>query len=351
MAGNIARSNLNKPPDVSVIIPHFNGADILKECLNSLQKSTYPNIKIIVVDNGSTDESCSMVRSNFSSIKLIESPVNQGYAGGCNLGAENADSPFLVFLNNDTTHDTDWIEPLIERISSDEKIASVQPKILDANQIDYFEYAGGSGGFLDKFGFPFVRGRIFNTVEKDEGQYDDACPIFWASGTGFLTRKEVFSKLGGFDEKLFAHFEEIDFHWRCQLAGYSVWVEPASVIYHLGGGTLHYDSPRKTYLNHRNSFVMVASHTPMNKLFLVLLVRILFEKISILRDILRGRIGHAWAQIKAGFWILLNIGYISSRRKETKLLKTDSAEDNLYSGSIVLDYFLKGKKTFSRIWI
>ncbi len=274
---------------------------------------------------------------------------NRGYAGGCNLGAENAESSFLLFLNNDTTHEPDWLELLINRIKSDENIASVQPKILDAKQRDHFEYAGGSGGFLDKYGFPFARGRIFDTVEKDEGQYDDACPIFWASGTAFITRKDVFSKMGGFDVKLFAHFEEIDFHWRCHLAGYSVWVEPASVIYHLGGGTLHYDSTRKTYLNHRNSLVMVASHTSMEKLFFVIFVRIFLEKLSILRDILRGRLGHAWAQFKACFWVLFNIGFICRRRKKSNSFRTNFAEDKLYSGIIVLDYFLKGKKTFSRI--
>lgn len=348
MAGNTAGTNLNPTPVVSVIIPHYNGVEILRECLNFLLESSLQNKEIIVVDNGSSDESCEMVEAQFPAVKLIESSENRGYAGGCNLGAEQAESTQLVFLNNDTIPDVGWLEPLVKRINSDENISSVQPKILDAKKKDHFEYAGGSGGYMDRYGFPFARGRIFDTVEKDEGQYDNACHIFWASGTAFITRKEVFLQMGGFDEKFFAHFEEIDYHWKCHLAGYSVWVEPASVVYHKGGGTLKYDSPRKTYLNHRNSFVMVASNTSGKELFIVLLIRILFEKISILRDLLRGRFGHAWAHVKAGFWIILNLGYLCKRRKKIKEIRKISSAENLYRGSIVTDYFLKGKKTFSQ---
>ena len=349
MVRNTTRTSLNTTPTVSIIIPHFNGVDILTDCLTSLNKSNYKEKEIIVVDNGSSDDSCSILSSNFPSVKLIKSSKNLGYAGGCNLGAKNAKSPLIIFLNNDTTQTEAWIEYLVKRINSDPNIASVQPKILDANIKDHFEYAGGAGGFMDKYGFPFTRGRIFDKIEIDEGQYDDACPIFWASGTAFITRKKIFLKLGGFDEKLFSHFEEIDYHWKCHLIGYRVWVEPKSTIYHIGGRTLNYGTPFKTYLNHRNSFITVISNTLFKELFFVLFVRILFQLASILRELFKVRLNHAWAQIKAILWILINLKYVIERRAKIQSLKTESVLNSIYSGSIVIDFFLKGEHKFSKI--
>ncbi|MDP7666347.1 MAG: glycosyltransferase family 2 protein, partial [Candidatus Poseidoniia archaeon] len=199
---------------VSVIIPHWNGIEILSDCLDSLTKSTYPNIEIVVVDNASTDGSPDWVAENHPDINLVRCSENHGYAGGCNRGAAEAEGEFLLFLNNDTIHEPGWIEPLVESMEVDETVAAVQPKILNYFERNKFDYAGGAGGALDILCFPFVRGRVFFELEEDEGQYDSAAEIFWASGTAFLVRKSVFEDSGGFDESFFAHQEEIDLQWR-----------------------------------------------------------------------------------------------------------------------------------------
>ena len=331
---------------ISIIIPHFNGEKIIVDCLESLQKSSFQEKEIIVVDNGSTDKSVSLIELNYSNVKIIKSQTNRGYAGGCNLGAENAVGKYLIFLNNDTFQKCNWIEPLVEMMERDESISSIQPKILNAKQKDYFDYAGGSGGFLDKYGFPFARGRIFDTVEKDNGQYDDACEIFWASGTAFITQKIIFQKIGGFDETLFAHFEEIDYHWKCKLAGFKVWVQPDSVVYHIGGATLSYQSPQKTYLNHRNSFVLMLTNTSRIELIKYIIPRIAFEKISFFKDFFTGKFAHAFAQFRAGLWIILNTKFVLKKRKFVQSINPAFNSTNFYSKSIVIKYFLFFKQKF-----
>jgi hypothetical protein len=192
-------------PLVSVVIPHYGGTEILGECLVSLNKCSYPSLEIIVVDNDSPDDSVQFIKSNFSEVNLIQSEYNRGFAGGCNFGVQHAKGEYLLILNNDTTHESDWIGHLVTMMESNRKISAVQPKILNYDNRDYFDYAGACGGFMDKYCFPFARGRIFNTVEKDEGQYDEAIQIFWASGTAFLTRKSIFEI---FDNDLKSSFEQ-----------------------------------------------------------------------------------------------------------------------------------------------
>ena len=241
---------------VSVIIPHYNNSKILIECINSLTKSTFKNIEIIVVDNASSDSSCDEVINNFPDVIIKKSEVNLGYAGGCNVGAQIAKGKYLLFLNNDTIISEYCIEKLVSKLEQNSKISSVQPKIINIDNQSYFEYAGASGGFIDYLVFPFTRGRIFDTIEKDNKQYDSPIKIFWASGAGFLTRKDVFEKVSGFDNDLFAHMEEIDYHWKCHLINCEVWVNPEAVLYHHGGKTLPMDSAKKLYLNHRNSMIL-----------------------------------------------------------------------------------------------
>ncbi len=232
-------------PMVSVVIPHYGGKDILSKCLISLKNCIYPNLEIIVVDNDSPDDSAQYIKTNFPEINMIQSEINRGFSGGCNFGVQHAKGEYILILNNDTTHEPDWIDHLVEKIASNVSISSVQPKIKNFQNREYFDYAGACGGFMDKYCFPFARGRIFSTVEKDTGQYDEACKIFWASGTAFLTRKHIFDEVRGFDEILFAHMEEIDYHWKCQLMDREVWVEPAAVVYHKGAITLPVSSPKK----------------------------------------------------------------------------------------------------------
>ena len=245
---------------LSIIIPHFNGTKVLIGCIDSLNNCTYKDVEILVVDNGSTDDSIAVVKKKFPNVAIVSSDTNRGYAGGCNYGAEHANGKYILFLNNDTIHQKNWLEPLIEKLDNDENISSVQPKILNFHEQQQFDYAGAAGGHMDIFTYPFSRGRVFDSIEKDTGQYDDSAEIFWASGTAFITLKSIFKTVGGFDETLFAHMEEIDYHWRCHLMGHSVWVEPKSVIHHMGGKTLAYGSPQKTYLNHRNSILLMLTN-------------------------------------------------------------------------------------------
>ena len=342
-------SDQNNQPIVSIIIPHFNGEMIIRNCLESLQNISYENIEVILVDNGSTDNSITIIQKDFPTVKIIKSPINRGYAGGCNLGAENTKGKYLVFLNNDTIQEPNWIGPLVNKMESNPNISSVQPKILNAIHKDQFDYAGGSGGFLDKFGFPFARGRIFDTIEKDNGQYDNSCEIFWASGTAFITLKSIFQSMGGFDETLFAHFEEIDYHWKCKLAEYSIWVQPESVIYHIGGATLSYQSPKKTYLNHRNSFVLMLTNTSKGELIKYIIPRIAFQKISFFKDLITGNFSHAFAQFKAGFWILFHLNYIIKKRNFIQSLSPKYNSNNFYPRSIVFDYYLFFKRRFTNL--
>jgi GT2 family glycosyltransferase len=333
-------------PLVSIIIPHNGGEDILFECLYSLMNVDYPDLEIIVVDNKSPDESINNIQNKFPKVVIIKSEINRGFAGGCNLGAEHAKGEYLLILNNDTTHEKNWIKPLIQRMESNKTISSIQPKIKNNEKRDYFDYAGACGGFMDKYCFPFARGRIFNTTEKDNGQYDDACRIFWASGTAFLTRKTIFSQLEGFDETFFAHMEEIDYHWKCQLLGHEVWAEPSSVIYHKGAVTLPVSSSRKTYLNYRNSLILLLTNYPAKTVIKLFFPRIMMEFLSFIKEIIFLRWNHALAIMRSWFWIIFHPNILFSRRK--KLVKNDGNE-LIYRGSIVVKYFLLNKKTYNKL--
>ncbi|MBT6866733.1 MAG: glycosyltransferase family 2 protein, partial [Candidatus Marinimicrobia bacterium] len=242
---------------VSVIIPHWNGIDVLSECLDSLKKTNFDSFEIIVSENASSDGSQAWVKENHPDVILVENDKNYGYAGGCNRGANLAKGKYLLFLNNDTIQDPNWLQPLVDRLESDSSIAAVQPKILNYYKRDVFDYAGGSGGFMDIFCFPFARGRLFLNQEKDTGQYDEAQSCFWASGTAMMVRKNIFESAGKFDETFFAHMEEIDLCWRFQAMGFKIWAEPKSIVYHKNAVSLPMHSHRKYYLNHRNSLLML----------------------------------------------------------------------------------------------
>ena len=332
-------------PLVSVVIPHYAGTEILSECLTSLNNCSYPNLEIIVVDNASPDDSVYFIKSNFQNVILIQSEYNRGFAGGCNFGIQHARGKYLLILNNDTIHDPDWIDPLVKMMESNPKISSVQPKIKNYDNRDYFDYAGACGGFMDKYCFPFARGRIFSTVEKDEGQYDESIQIFWASGTAFLTRKNVFDKVGGFDEILFAHMEEIDYHWKSQMLGNEIWVEPASVIYHKGAVTLPVSSPKKTYLNYRNSLILLLTNYPKMTPIRLLFPRLFLEFISLLKEVITFKWGHAFAILRSWMWILSHLSLLKKRRD---ILKSDNIKipELIFQKSIVKAYFIGRKIKF-----
>jgi hypothetical protein len=337
-------------PKLSIIIPHWNGIEVLSECLDSLKKSTYFSFEIIVVDNASSDGSQAWIKANHPDITLIENQVNKGYAGGCNSGVESAKGKYLLFLNNDTIQESNWIEPLIQRLESDETIAAVQPKILNYYQRDLFDYAGGSGGMMDVLGFPFARGRIFFNQEKDQGQYDDAIPIFWASGTAMCVRKTTFQSAGGFDESFFAHMEEIDLSWKIHLMGQEVFVEPRSVVYHKNAVSLPMHSHRKFYLNHRNSLFMILSNYSLPLSLYFFPIRFVLEWVAFFYALVKLDYRHMTAILRALVWILFHPHKIIQKRRKISRLRQRKDKELLkrfYKGSLVLDHYLLGKKKYS----
>ena len=334
---------------VSIVIPHWNNVDVLSECLESISNTNFENFETIVVDNASTDNSVASVRSNYPNVKLIENDKNYGYAGGCNIGAEAASGDFLIFLNNDTVQEKDWISNLIKTINSDDKIAAVQPKILNYYDRNVFDYAGGSGGHMDIYCFPFARGRIFSFQENDEGQYNNKEKCFWSSGTCFMVRRELFQKAGGFDESFFAHMEEIDLCWRLYAMGFEVWVEPDSVVYHKNALTLPMYSHKKYYLNHRNSLLMLLGNYSIKNIFLIGIPRLILEKIACFYSILMLDWRHFTAILRSLFWIIFHPNVIMKKRKSFSKIRTITDKkimENMMQSSIVIKYYLLKKQAY-----
>ena len=334
---------------VSIVIPHWNNVDVLSECLESISNTDFENFETIVVDNSSTDNSVASVRSNYPNVKLIENDKNYGYAGGCNIGAEAASGDFLIFLNNDTVQEKDWISNLIKTINSDDKIAAVQPKILNYYDRNVFDYAGGSGGHMDIYCFPFARGRIFSFQENDEGQYNNKEKCFWSSGTCFMVRRELFQKAGGFDKSFFAHMEEIDMCWRLYAMGFEVWVEPDSVVYHKNALTLPMYSHKKYYLNHRNSLLMLLGNYSIKNIFLIGIPRLILEKIACFYSILMLDWRHFTAILRSLFWIIFHPNVIMKKRKKFSKIRTIADKkimENMMQSSIVIKYYLLKKQAY-----
>jgi len=334
---------------VSIIIPHWNGIDVLSECLDSLKKTVYPNFEIIVVDNASTDGSGDWIKNHHPQIKLINNDKNYGYAGGCNRGVLHADGELVVFLNNDTVQDKYWLQNLVSFINSHPGCAAVQPKILNYYERNRFDYAGGSGGHMDVLCYPFARGRIFLDQEIDSGQYDDDDRCFWASGTAIMVRKDYYMEAGQFDEKFFAHMEEIDLCWKLQLMGYKVFVHPAAVVYHKNAVSLPMTSLKKFMLNHRNSLLMLLTNYKLLTTLYILPLRYALEWVAIFYALSKFDFRHAFGIIKAHIWILLHLHIIYSRRikiKQKRVLSDREMMKAFYRGSIVLDYYIARKKTY-----
>ena len=334
---------------VSIIIPHWNGIETISECLESLSHTNFDSFEIIVSDNASTDGSQKWIKDNYPKVRLLENDQNYGYAGGCNKGAEIANGKFLLFLNNDTVQDPDWLGHLIRCIEKNDEIAAVQPKILNYFDKNIFDYAGGSGGHMDMFCYPFARGRLFLEQEKDKGQYDTAEQCFWASGTSILVRKNLFTKAGEFDKVFFAHMEEIDLCWRLQAMGYQIWVEPSSIIFHKNAVSLPMHSHRKYYLNHRNSLLMLLSNYSLPNAFYIGTIRIMLEFIALVYAIVKFDMNHASGIIRSLLWVVFHPFTIMVRRKRFKELrkfKDSHILKKLFNKPIVVLHYLSGKKTY-----
>lgn len=333
-------------PKVAVVILNWNGKAHLERFLPSVYNSSYPNLELIVGDNASTDSSISFLRENFPLIRIISNSKNYGFADGYNHVLEHVDADYYILLNSDVEVTPGWIQPVITLMENDESIAAAQPKILSFLHKESFEYAGAAGGFIDTFGYAFCRGRIFDTIEKDHGQYDQTGEVFWASGAALFIRKECWRKAHGFDARFFAHMEEIDLCWRLRLMGYKIMYCAQSSVYHLGGGTLKAENPFKTYLNFRNNLLMIQKNTPFFRSVLIISVRLWLDLLSLINFIAKGKFKNARAvnRAHADFFRQLYI----SKPQDRDLSRFNST--GLYRGSIVWEYFIRKKKKFSDLF-
>ncbi len=334
-------------PSVAIVILNWNGKRFLEKFLPSVVRSTYANSRIIVADNASSDASIEFLRNSYPNIEIIINSGNLGFAKGYNEALKQVRSDYYVLLNSDVEVTTDWIEPIIDLMASDDSIAACQPKILRYANKDQFEYAGAGGGWLDKFGYPFARGRVFDVCEDDKGQYDNVQSCFWASGAAMFIRSDVFHEMKGFDEFFFAHQEEIDLCWRLQLAGYKVYVQPASIVYHIGGGTLPKGNNRKVFLNFRNNLIMLAKNLPVGAALWKLPFRMTLDAVSAWENLIKGNGGYFIAVLKAHFHF---VGWLFFKKSRSVFPnKKNNKLSGYYNGSVVWDHFVKKKKRFSEI--
>lgn len=334
-------------PRVAVVILNWNGKVLLEQFLPSLGRSSYPNLELVVVDNGSTDHSVSFLQQQYPQIKTIILSENLGYAGGYNAALQQVEADYYILLNSDVEVSPGWVEPLIELMETHTNVAASQPKLLSFHHKNKFEYAGASGGWIDSLGYPFARGRVLEHCETDHGQYDKAAPIFWASGAAFCVRAKAFHEMNGFDASFFAHQEEIDLCWRLQRKGYQIYSCPQSVVWHVGGSTLPKGNSQKTFLNYRNNLWMLAKNLPFGTLCWVLPIRFALDALAAYKSLFSGDPGYWWAVAKSHFAL---IGKLIKGFEDTQsVYPKKNTLLGRYKGSIVFDYFIKGKKTFLEI--
>ncbi|GHV64393.1 glycosyl transferase [Bacteroidia bacterium] len=335
---------------VAVIILNWNGEALLREFLPSVLRFTNPDLaRIIVVDNGSQDTSLEVLKKEFPDVEVMPFDQNYGFAGGYNKAIEKLKEEYLVLLNSDVEVTQGWLQPLVAVLDENPLVAAVQPKIKAYTEKEKFEYAGACGGFIDKWGYPFCRGRILDIMEHDSGQYDDVREVFWASGAAFCVRREYYTQCGGLDEAFFAHMEEIDLCWKLRNAGYIIKVCPLSTVYHLGGGSLPMQHPKKLFLNYRNDLLMLYKNLPRKESRKVLIVRSLFDIASFIVFVLKGEFKNAASVYKAyrSFW--------GMRKNYTQKANSPFVHGSacrhscMYRGSIVLAYFLRRVKKFSEL--
>lgn len=337
---------------VDVVIPHFRGSERLLKCLETVYKTTYDDFRVLLVDNGSSDGSCEEAERRFPQLEIIRLKENLGFAGGCNTGVRESDRELVALLNDDTEVEPDWLDNLVETLLADEKTAVVQPKLHWIKDRKRFDYAGGVGGLIDVFGYPFCFGRIFETKEIDNGQYDWVRDIFWASGSACLFRRELYLAAGGLDENFFAHQEEIDLNWRLQLMGYNIKAAPASVVYHYGGGTLSEASFRKKYLNHRNSIMMLLKNYEFKTLLWVLPIRLTLEAAAMVLAVKQRDIKRIGAIIGAVIWNSFNLPTLLKERKRIKSIRRRPDSEitkRMYTGTAALQYYLFSKRTYYQL--
>ncbi|MEP7111473.1 MAG: glycosyltransferase family 2 protein [Ferruginibacter sp.] len=340
-------NHTKKEPLVSIVILNWNGRAYLEKFLPFVLASTYANKTLFVADNASTDDSVIFLQQNYPLVKILANPANEGFAKGYNTALKQVKSDYYVLLNNDVEVTPGWIEPVIELMENDADIAVCQPKILSYRDRRHFEYAGASGGWLDALGYPFARGRVFETLEEDNGQYDDVRACFWATGAAMFVKAADYHAVGGLDEYFFAHQEEIDFCWRLQLAGFKVYVHPGSVVYHVGGATLSRESNLKSFLNFRNNLVMLMKNLPLASVIPTIAFRMVLDAIAAWRGLLGGNSGFFIAILKAHVflfkWLLFD------QKKSVFPVSRKGKLGGWYPSSVVWQHFIRKKNVFSEI--
>ena len=334
----------------SIVILNWNGLEFLKMFIGKIVKySQNPETSIVVADNGSTDESLNWLSENHNEVKIIKLDKNYGFAGGYNRALSQIDSRYYVLINSDIEVTENWLQPLVSYMDDNLDVASCQPKILSFHNKEYFEYAGAAGGFIDKYGYPYCRGRIFDAIEKDYGQYNSVSDVFWSSGACMIVRSEAWNKCGGFDDFFFAHMEEIDLCWRFQNAGLRVCCIPDSIVYHIGGGALPYDSPFKTFLNFRNSLFLLYKNLPDNKLNLTIFIRKLFDGLAVLMFLFKGQLSNVKSIWKAHRDYYRNKRRLKVRRRRVRELKITSSTTHILNKSIVFQFYIRKRKTYNSL--
>lgn len=343
---------MSDSPQVSIVIVSWNALDIVQACLPSVIRTEHPSFEIVFADNASTDGTAEWIERTHPQVRVIRHEQNLRFTRGNNSAVRHARGRYVVLLNNDVEVDPGWLRPLTDRMDSDPSIGALQPKLLQFDDRSRFEYSGASGGYLDRFGYPFARGRIFFHLEEDRGQYDAAGPIFWATGAAVMFRKDVYVAAGGFEEVFDMHMEEIDLCWRLLRAGYRVEVVPDSVVYHIGGASLPAASPEKTYLNFRNNLLTLNRNWPRRIWMRRFPVRAMLDVLAIGRALAAGRPRESLAIVRA----YLDAHRIKSSMRAGLPPPAPGVErhapievDTPYSGSIVLDYFVSRRKRFDEL--
>lgn len=335
---------------VAIVILNWNGANLLRQFLPLvIEFSRGDSTELIVADNGSTDESVSLLRDEFPEVKILDLKQNFGFAPGYNEALKQIDADYFVLLNSDVEVTSGWLEAPVRLMEADPVIAAVQPKILSYHQKTHFEYAGAAGGMLDRFGYPFCRGRIFNVVEEDKGQYDQELDIFWATGACMFIRARCFREAGGFDADFWAHMEEIDLCWRIKNRGYRVVFTPESTVYHVGGGTLSYDNPQKLFLNFRNNLWLLYKNLPENQLFFTLFIRMILDAAAAFKLLAEFNMNGLRSVLKAHFQFWISIPSMRLKRKQAIQDGSFMPFVEKLPKSIVFQFYLRKRKRFSEI--
>jgi GT2 family glycosyltransferase len=340
---------MNQIPKVAIVILNWNWIQHLRQFLPSVMSSIWPNLEVIIGDNASTDGSIEFIRQAYPSIRIIENDQNYGFTGGYNRVLSQVEADYYILLNSDVEVFAGWIAPVIDLMESDMVIAVAAPKIRSFTQKNFFEHAGAAGGFIDCYGYMFCRGRIFYDTEKDTGQYQTSGEVFWASGAAMFIKKHCWDEAGGFDDRFFAHMEEIDLCWRLKNKGYKVMYCAESEVFHLGGGTLNVENPFKTFLNFRNNLLLLQNNLPFWRALLIIPVRICMDLLAIFRFLGEGKRRDAWAVSRAHQNFMMSLFKRKAGQPEGPKVRSNYKLRGLYRGSIVWAFFVNKKKHFTEL--